>query len=81
MTRYCEIMNIDPTLRNKATLLAKKPLTACEVTPSWNSSGWLADFIQIYPNKPKKQTFENQREAYLLNKHDMVLREKQSEDL
>lgn len=35
------------------------------MTPSWNSSGWLADFIQIYPNKLKKVTFENQRESFL----------------
>jgi hypothetical protein len=37
-------------------------LTACEIEPSWNSSGWLADFILIKPNKLKKATFENQRE-------------------
>ena len=49
-------------------LLQRKPLTACELLPSWNSSGWLADFIQIYPNKLKKQSFENQRENFLQTK-------------
>jgi len=53
-TRYLESMQIQPTSRNKLNLLHKKPLTSCEISPSWNSSGWLADFVQIYPNKMKK---------------------------
>ena len=64
-TRYLEIMNIQPTARNKKLLLEKKPLTACEITPSWNSSGWLADYVNIYPNKIKKQSYENQRDLFL----------------
>jgi hypothetical protein len=40
-------------------LLKRKPLTACEICPSWDSSGWLADQVVIFPNKKKKQTFEN----------------------
>ncbi len=63
-------MKINPTQRNKLLLLQRKPLTACEVTPSWNSSGWLADFVQIYPNKIKKTSFENQREKFLQLKQD-----------
>lgn len=27
------------------------------MSPIWNSNGWLADFIQIFPNKKKNKTF------------------------
>lgn len=61
-TRYLEWMRIDTTATNKEKLLKKQPLTSCEIAPGWNSSGWLADEIKIYPNKLKKVSFENQRE-------------------
>jgi hypothetical protein len=58
-------MKIEPTMRNKIQILQQKPLTNCEITPSWNSSGWLADFVQIYPNRTKKRTFENSRDSFV----------------
>ena len=56
-TRYLEHMRIEPNARNKAKILKKSPLTNCFLLPGWNNSGWLADTIQIYPNRTK--THEN----------------------
>jgi hypothetical protein len=58
VVRFLEAMGIEPTQRNKQQLLQRKPLTSCKIEPSWDSSGWLADFVQIYPNKGKKKSFE-----------------------
>ena len=49
-TKYLEHMNIEPNGPNKNKLLEQQPLTACLIVPSWNSSGWLADQLQIFPN-------------------------------
>lgn len=69
-TRYLETMGIMPTLINKEKLLKKQPLTACELQPEWNSSGWLADGIKIYPNKIKKISYENGRDEFLERKRE-----------
>ena len=58
-------MGIEPNSKNIANLLKTAPLSSCEFSPGWNNSGWLADVLYIYPNKVKKQTFENNREAIL----------------
>jgi hypothetical protein len=63
-------MKIEPTAKNKERLLLKQPLTDCEMTPGWNSSGWLADEIKIYPNKLKKISYENQRDTFLETKRE-----------
>ena len=62
-TRFLEFMNIEPNQKNKTALLQRKPLTACEINPGWDGSGWLADFVIIYPNKNKSKTFEQHRET------------------
>jgi len=49
-TKYLEHMNIVASSRNIVELLEDQPLTACLIVPSWNSSGWLADQLQIFPN-------------------------------
>jgi hypothetical protein len=63
--RYLEIIGIEPNAKNIANLLKTAPLSSCEFSPGWNNSGWLADILYIYPNKAKKQTFDNQREAFI----------------
>ena len=76
-TRYLEHMRIEPTQRNKAKLLKKSPLTSCFMKPGWNNSGWLADSIQIYPNRTKtEKTYENDREKIVETKqrHERLLR-------
>lgn len=60
-----EQIGIEPNPKNIANLLKHAPLSSCEFSPGWNNSGWLADVLYIYPNKVKKQTFENNRENYL----------------
>lgn len=40
-------------------------MSTCEFQAVWNNSGWLADSVTIYPSKPNKKTFENQREEML----------------
>jgi hypothetical protein len=60
-----EQIGIEPNPKNIANLLLHAPLSSCEFSPGWNNSGWLADVLYIYPNKVKKQTFENNREAFL----------------
>ena len=50
--------------------MKKQPLTACEMAPVWNSSGWLADEIKIYPNKLQKISYENQRDSFLEAKRE-----------
>ena len=75
-TRYLELMKIVPSQKNKTLLLSRKPLTSCEIVPIQNSSSWLADQIQIYPNRLKKKTFENTREEFLQKK----LQEKYKDD-
>lgn len=64
-TRYLEIMDIEPSQKNREALLSQQPLTACQLDPGWNNSGWLADSINIYPNRLKRKTYENTREEYL----------------
>ena len=63
--RYLEQIGIEPNSKNIANLLKTAPLSSCEFSPGWNNSGWLADVLYIYPNKLKKQSFENNREAIL----------------
>lgn len=58
-------MKIEPSLRNKLKLLKKNPLTSCKIESGWNSSGWLADEIRIYPNRT--QTFEDCRDQHAKN--------------
>ena len=67
-TRFLEQMKIEPTAKNKENLLRKQPLTSCELQPGWNSSGWLADEIKIYPNKIKRANYENSRDNMLEQK-------------
>ena len=79
-------MRIEPTLRNKTKLLQKSPLTSCFLVPGWNNSGWLADTIQIYPNRSKTdKTYENDRDNIVETKqrHERLLREaeNQKEDI
>lgn len=85
-TRYLEHMRIEPTRRNIARLLEKRPLTSCCFKSGWNNSGWLADSIQIYPNRGKtEKTYENDREKIVETKlrHERLLRkaENQKEDI
>ena len=61
--RYLEQIKIEPNAKNIANLLKHAPLSSCEFSPGWNNSGWLADVLYIYPNKIKKQSFENNRET------------------
>ena len=61
-TRYLEILGLSATQANIDKLLMKNPLSSCEISCGWNTSGWLADTIQIYPNRPKKKSFDNQRD-------------------
>lgn len=70
--RYLEKMGIEANARNIARLLKMQPLSSCEFSPGWNNSGWLADFLYIYPNKMKKQSFDSNRDAI------MQLREEQN---
>ena len=38
--------------------------------PSWNNSGWLADSLQIYPNRTKtEKTYENDRDNIVETKN------------
>ena len=85
-TRYLEHMRIEPTARNKAKLLKKSPLTACDLEPGWNNSGWLADSIAIYPNRSKtSKTYENDRdnimESKARNERLLKLNENQKEEI
>ena len=57
-TRYCELQGLKPNAINKRNVLERRPLTSCEVVANWNSSGWLADNVQIFPHKPKRNSFE-----------------------
>ena len=63
--RYLEQIGIEPNPKNITNLLKHAPLSSCEFSPGWNNSGWLADMLYIYPNKVKKQSFENNRENFL----------------
>ena len=79
-------MRIEPTARNKAKLLKKSPLTACDLEPGWNNSGWLADSIAIYPNRSKtSKTYENDRdnimESKARNERLLKLNENQKEEI
>ena len=56
--RYLEKMGIEANPKNIARLLKTQPLSSCEFSPGWNSSGWLADMLYIYPNKLKKNSFD-----------------------
>jgi len=85
-TRYLEHMRIEPTQRNKTKLLKKSPLTSCFLVPSWNNSGWLADTLQIYPNRSKTdKTYENDRdnivETKIRHKHLLRQSENQKDDI
>jgi NADH:ubiquinone oxidoreductase subunit len=64
-TRYLELMKIEPTQNNKIKLLKKNPLTSCMIESGWNSSGWLANEVRIYPQKVSKTSFETEREDFL----------------
>ena len=56
-------MKIEPSWKNKEKILKKKPLTNCPLQSGWNNSGWIADFLSIYPNRSKTdKTYENNRE-------------------
>ena len=75
-------MRIDPNIRNKAKLLKKSPLTSCFLQPGWNNSGWLADTIQIYPNRTKTEnTYENNRDNIVEDKrrHERLIREAENQ--
>ena len=79
-------MRIEPTQRNKTKLLKKSPLTSCFLVPSWNNSGWLADTLQIYPNRSKTdKTYENDRdnivETKIRHKHLLRQSENQKDDI
>ena len=70
-------MRIEPNHRNKAKLLKKSPLTNCYFVPGWNNSGWLADTIQIFPNRSKThKTYENDRDNIMETKarHERLLK-------
>ena len=60
-----EKMGIEANPKNIQKLLKTQPLSSCEFSPGWNSSGWLADMLYIYPNKLKKQSFDTNRDAIL----------------
>jgi hypothetical protein len=64
-TRYLEIMKIEPTQNNKIKLLKKNPLTSCQIDSGWNSSGWLANEIRIYPQKLAKDSYETGKDDFL----------------
>lgn len=70
--RYLEKMGVEANARNIARLLKTQPLSSCEFAPGWNSSGWLADILYIYPNKVKKQSFDSNREAMLQMKEEQA---------
>ena len=56
--RYLELMGLTPTQANIDKILMKSPLSSCEINCTWNTSGWLADVIMIYPNRISKKSFE-----------------------
>jgi hypothetical protein len=47
--RYLELMGLSATQTNIEKILQKSPLSSCEISCGWNTSGWLADTIYIYP--------------------------------
>ena len=63
--RYLESLGLTATQANIDNVLEKAPLSSCEFAPGWNNSGWLADSIIIYPNRSKKNSFDNCREQIL----------------
>ncbi|CAG9326247.1 unnamed protein product [Blepharisma stoltei] len=48
--RYLESIGVDPTRKHIEKLLEDMPLDNCEIKARWRqTSGWLADVIDIYP--------------------------------
>lgn len=66
--RYLEVIGIEPNSKNIANLLKHAPLSSCEFQAGWNNNGWLADMLYIYPNKQKKNNFDQNRETFLAMK-------------
>jgi hypothetical protein len=57
--QYLNKMGMDPTQRNVGDLLARFPLSSCEInTSGWDNTRDTVDTITIYPHKFKKMTFE-----------------------
>ena len=52
--KYLEYMGINPTPNMIIRLLKTNPLSNCHMTSSWNSTGWLADQLVIYPLRTKQ---------------------------
>lgn len=56
--RYLEIMGVEPTKKQIKKIKKEMPLESCEIRGVWQTSGWLADVMYIYPrgkpsdNKP-----------------------------
>ena len=67
--RYLEHMNINPTPNAIIRLLKANPLSSCEISSSWNSTGWLADQLIIYPMRTKK-SFNETYNPQSTNKKD-----------
>jgi hypothetical protein len=71
------MMNIKPTKARKQIFLQRKPLTSVEITATQNNSGWLADYVHIYPNRiNKKNCFEAKRDLIVQAKQDAKNEEK-----
>lgn len=67
--RYLEYMRINPTHNAIIRLLKTNPLSSCEMSSTWNSTGWLADQVIIYPMRTKK-SFNETHNPQTTNKKD-----------
>lgn len=67
--RYLEHMGINPTPNAIIRHLKSNPLSSCEISSSWNSTGWLADQLIIYPMR-KKLSFNESYNPLSTNKKD-----------
>jgi len=52
-------MGINPTKNAIIRLLKSNPLSNCEISSSWSSTGWLADQLIIYPMRTKNSFNES----------------------
>jgi hypothetical protein len=77
--RFLEKMGIEANPRNIARLKKTQPLSSCEFAPGWNSSGWLADVLYIYPNKVKKQSFDSNREAIMQAREEQARKKREAQ--
>ena len=69
--RYLEYMGINPTKNAIIRLLKSNPLSNCEISSSWNSTGWLADQLIIYPMRTKN-SFNESYNPTSINKKDFM---------